>query len=186
MNKKMGILPVNGTAKRESKKHLVNGLVNGSGKRKAEEISDSEEDSKSKLVTKSTSKKVTLTTESTPKKKKSFEAIVHKTISQTITTSVLSPQPEPRFPITPVTKLLPKSPDTSTLKTLELPLAGGPGPELKDPEPDESQQTSEPNGSQGVSETSGSRTERNRLRKQKKREREKLKKKLAKKESHGK
>lgn len=177
---------MNGTAKRESKKHLVNGLVNGSGKRKAEEISDSEEDSKSKLVTKSTSKKVTLTTESTPKKKKSFEAIVHKTISQTITTSVLSPQPEPRFPITPVTKLLPKSPDTSTLKTLELPLAGGPGPELKDPEPDESQQTSEPNGSQGVSETSGSRTERNRLRKQKKREREKLKKKLAKKESHGK
>jgi len=185
MNKKMGILPVNGTAKKESRKHSVNGLVvNGSGKRKAEESSDSEEDSKSKLVTRSTSKKVILTTESTPKKKKSSEVKIHKTISQTIITSVVatSPtQPQPQSPTALVTKLSPTSPDKSTLKPLESQSGGDTGLDRKDPQsrrPQQSPDTKE----QQVSETTEIRTEKNRRKKEKKREREKLKK-LAKKQS---
>jgi len=61
MNRKMGIPTSNGIAKTDATK-LVNenrsGGAKGSGKRKAETESDSEEDSRSKLIDKSSSKKV--------------------------------------------------------------------------------------------------------------------------------
>src|SRR5579859_3570930 len=55
MNRKMGIPAINGITKTDVKK-MVNGKgsdrVNGNGKRKAETESDSEEDSRSKLIKK--------------------------------------------------------------------------------------------------------------------------------------
>lgn len=174
MNKKMGILPVNGTAKREGKKYSVNGLVNGSRKRKVQqESSDSEEDSKSKLVMKSMSKKVILSTETTPKKKKSSEVRVHKTISQTTTTFVVSTSPtESKLETltTPISKPLPLSPKTTTLKPLEVSSTD------RNAEPNGSQQSLTTNGSQQMSETAGQRTDANRRKKEKKREKDKLKK----------
>jgi hypothetical protein len=174
MNKKMGISPVNGTAKRDAKKYSVNGLVNGSGKRKVQqENSDSEEDSKSKLVMKSTSKKVIVSTETTPKKKKSSEVKVHKAISQTTTTSVISTSPtqsELQSLTAPISKPLPSSPKTTTLKPPELPSTD------RDAEVNGSQQSLASNGSQQGSETVGPTTDKNRRKKEKKRSKDKLKK----------
>ena len=175
MNKKMGVLPVNGTAKREGKKYRVNGLVNGSGKRKVqEETSDSEQDSKSKLVMKSASKKMSLSTETKPKqKKKSSEVKVHKTISQTTSTSVVSTiemQDIPQSLTMPIPKPILSSPKTTTLKP---PMAVSSADTNADP--GGSQQRATTNGSQ-LSESSGPKTDKNRRKKGKKRLKEKQKK----------
>ena len=167
MKKRMGILPVNGIVK-DSKKQ-INGHVNGSGKRKAEDSSDSEEDSKSKLVTKSTSKKIVSAMEPTPKKKNSSELKVHSAISETIITTVeqSSPtQPKARSP-SAISKPTPMSPNIN-LKPLEL----------------QSKDRGCAAGPQQASDTPVSRTEKNRRKREKKRERQKLKK-LAEKQSQG-
>jgi hypothetical protein len=59
MNRKMGIPGINGTAKTDVKKFVngkASGMVNGNGKRVAETEDDSEEDSRSRLIKKKTSK----------------------------------------------------------------------------------------------------------------------------------
>src|SRR6266496_3036038 len=88
MNRKMGISSVNGTLKPDVKKHGVNGnslngLVNGKGKRKTEVESDSEEDSKSRLIKKLSSKKLELTQSSSKKKISNTKPTVHTAIIQT-------------------------------------------------------------------------------------------------------
>jgi hypothetical protein len=59
MNRKMGIPGLNGTAKTDVKKFVngkASGMVNGNGKRVAETEDDSEEDSRSRLIKKKSSK----------------------------------------------------------------------------------------------------------------------------------
>lgn len=87
MNRKMGISPINGTHKLDIKKSAVNGkstdgLVNSNEKRKAGADSDSEEDSKSRLIKKLSSKKLELT-QSSNKKKSNSKSTVHTAITQT-------------------------------------------------------------------------------------------------------
>jgi hypothetical protein len=76
MNRKMGI-PVNGITKIEKKS-----AVNGTGKRKTEGSSDSEDDSRSRLITKLSSKK-TDALDSPKKKKKPPEMVQHKAVVDT-------------------------------------------------------------------------------------------------------
>ena len=96
MNRKMGISSINGTHKTDVKKHAVNGdspngLVYGNGKGKAAVDSDSEEDSKSRLIKKLSSKKLELTQSSN--KKNISKSTVHAAIIQT------SPKPSITSPI---------------------------------------------------------------------------------------
>jgi hypothetical protein len=98
MNRKMGISPINGTHKTGVKKHAVNGdsthgPVYGNGKGKMEVDSDSEEDSKSRLIKKLSSKKLELTQSSNKKNISKAKSTVHAAIIQT------SPKPSITSPI---------------------------------------------------------------------------------------
>lgn len=93
MNRKMGISSINGVAKSENKKDTTHTTSNGIGKRKADMSSDSEEDSKTKLITKLSSKKPQNTDSLNKKSKSSTESKPHKTIAQSgQKSSIASPE----------------------------------------------------------------------------------------------
>jgi hypothetical protein len=94
MNRKLGISSINGFSKVDKTKGQ-NGTENGHGKRKAEINSDSEEDSKSKLVSKSSSKKHESNEQISKKKRVSTESAPHKAIT-TGEHSALSPIQSPK------------------------------------------------------------------------------------------
>jgi hypothetical protein len=86
----MGISAVNGISKTNAKKNDINGnginsLVNGNGKRWPDIESDSEEDSKTRLIKKLASKKLELTQSINENKKSHKKSTVHAAISQTST-----------------------------------------------------------------------------------------------------
>lgn len=96
----MGISPINGTHKADVKKNAVNGdsthgRVYGNGKGKMEVDSDSEEDSKSRLIKKLSSKKLELTQSSNKKNISTSKSTVHAAIIQTSQKpSITSPIPQ--------------------------------------------------------------------------------------------
>src|SRR5271167_4926242 len=85
MNRKMGISAINGISKTKAKKNDINGngVVNCNGKRRTDIESDSEEDSKTRLIKKFSSKKLELTQSINGSKKSHKQSTVHAAISQT-------------------------------------------------------------------------------------------------------
>jgi hypothetical protein len=116
----MGI-PINGITKPDAKKTGVNGIVNGNGKRKSENSSDSEDDSKSRLITKLSTRKTDIV-ESPSKKKRFTETVQHKALINATVSATSSPTP---------IKTLPEPPNPS--KSQDPPVDVANSPPLSDP-----------------------------------------------------
>jgi hypothetical protein len=142
MNRKMGI-PINGV-KSETKKFGLNGIANG--KRK-ESSSDSEDDSRSRLITKLSAKKTDSIESPNKKKRQPVETVQHKALVNARTSppksslepvklvEAITPMPQsPQRPI-PVSPVLSKSRTPPVLPSAKTPPSSDPStmPEITSP-----------------------------------------------------